>query len=1446
MRRRLNLYFLACLLGAVAVVGVGSHFLHGYQLRRNAEALRQKAERAAEAGQVQEALSEYRRYLTLVPTNGNAWGDYALLREREARSFQERRSVVETMDQALRLQPDREDVRKHLVHITMDLGQYGDAQHHLKKLREASPDDPELLYLQGRCLEGTGEYAAAAKQFEQVIKVDPKHVDSYVRLADLYRQRLNKAEKAPRLMDAMVEKNGSARAYVARARYYRQGGAGAPGDQDNVPLAYLGTEVAAALAVGGTGLNSFAPARAVFTGGPARATFPVGDQRLLYRAELDLAKARAAAPDDAEVLLESADLERSRGWLDQALALARRGLEVYPDDLRMYNKVADLCVLAGRRPEAIKYLRRGVEKLPKESQLSFRLADLLIQDGKQEEAAQLFAQLKKQGVDPAVLDYLDGRRKVEREEWLEASKVLEGAYPSLVRWPELARQTALLLGKCYEQLGDADQQYGAYRRVLTDDVHDPLWFVAADGVARALLAMNKVDEALDAYRRLAAHAPAARVVMVRLLIVRNLSMPEAERRWDEVDQFLTETVQLLPKSAEVRILQAQALAARSQFAEAKTLLTAAETELPGDVRLSVARAGLADAQGQSAATEALLDDAEKRLGDHVELRLARVRRLLRSGDAGAVKALGKFEEGAGGFSEADQQTLRRGLAEAYTVLDAPEQARRLWEQEAAKQPNDLGVRVRLFDLALQMKDEDAAGRLVGEIRRLEGEKGTLWRYCAAARLIAWPPENRKGLDEARALLATVAARRPGWHRVPVCEGRIDELSGNPDAAVRHYLRAIELGERNPAVLQTTIRLLYERNRFDEAYQVIKKLPEQTPLVQRLRQVVIDLSLRTKDADRGLVEARKAVSEKPDDYRSHLALGQVYWSLDRREEAEKSLRRSIELKDDAPEAWATLTRFLAQTGRKVDAEAAVRQAAGKLAGDKNRLALAECYAAVGQLDKAEGLYRAALAAAPDDPATLQAAALFALRTEKRDEAKQHLRRLMDLKKTAPGAAASARNLLALLTVADGGDYLPKRETLASLGFLNPSPENLANESPEDKRVRAAILALQPARSDREEAVRVLEEIAKKQPLTASDQFLLAQLYRSLGQWSKARTHMLALLDRGDVNIVHVAYYARWLLERGEAEDARPWVAQVEERQPGDWPAVELKARLLAAQQRGADAADLLTKYAEGKDAQQGTVASLLEQLGQTEAAGRLFEKFEAASKKPEATFLRAGFLARHGRLPAALDLCDRLRQTSPLEAVANFTIALLYQADPTEADLSRVERWLDEGIRAAGDKPRLRSALQESLAAVYNLQGRFQEAEDLYRRCLEQNGRDSVSLNNLAWFLAIKGRNLTEALALVQRAIDGVGPTSELLDTRAVVYLMQGDHARAVKDLEVVVADRPTGSAYFHLAQAHHAGKNTPAAREALQQALRLGLKEKDLHPLERDKFGQLRAALNVK
>jgi tetratricopeptide (TPR) repeat protein len=976
------------------------------------------------------------------------------------------------------------------------------------------------------------------------------------------------------------------------------------------------------------------------------------------------------------------------------------------------------------------------------------------------------------------------------------------------------------------------------------------------GQASALLTLGRADEALEEYRKVADQDPAARVTVARLLLTQNLRRPQEQRtqHWPEVDRALDEADQAMPNSIEVVILRADALAARGQLDQARDRLDQARDRQPSQVELWIALAHLAVSQGKPEAMLGVLDEARQQLGDRVELRLARTSYWGRRGGQEAPKALEQLGRDLDQFSAEDRLRLEDGLAGAFARLGDLDRAERLWTRVADQRPDDLRTANLLLDLAFQTGDMDAVQRAVDRLRRIEGEDGTLWRYGEVGRLTLLVRRgDTKPLGAARLMLAEVARRRPEWSRVPLLEAEIAELEGNPERAIEAYVRAIDRGEREPRAIRRVVGLLNARRRFAEADRVVQKLLEQAPPSGTLGQLAAEMSLRHQDQQRALELASRAVSSDSKDYRDHLWLGQLYLATGRRAEAGTALRRAVTLAGDAPETWVGYVEYLARTDPKdrpvslqtIQVEDAIHEARSKLPPDRASLALAHCYETTGHVDQAEGQFQAALAANPGDAAPLQAIAGFYARTGQATKAEPYLREILDPRtKASESQMAWARRQTALRLTAQGG-YPRIREALALID------RNLRahGESVEDQRLKALLLTQQPG--GRQEAIRIFEDLARRQPPTPDEKFLLAQFYEAGREWAKARELMLSLLASDGEDPLYLAAFTRSLLRQGQVDEADPWLTKLERLRPQDVQTVELKARALAARGQGAQAATMLKAYAQGKDVNRGRLAVLLEELGQLnatggkareadalfDAAGVMYSEYISQSKRPEATLLRAGFLARRGHLREALDLCEQARQTCPPEAIFQTSVEALYAAQEVDdEDCERVARWLEAAIQENPEsiQPRFK------LAFLRSRQGRYRDAEALYRQMIERGVSQGAPLNNLAWLLALQGsRESTEALELVNRAMAIDGPGPNLLDTRAVVHLALGRGDAALKDLERAVSIDPTAGVYFHLARAYLMSKDRSAAAAAWRKAKAAGLTAAALHPLERKIYEQV-------
>jgi hypothetical protein len=255
----------------------------------------------------------------------------------------------------------------------------------------------------------------------------------------------------------------------------------------------------------------------------------------------------------------------------------------------------------------------------------------------------------------------------------------------------------------------------------------------------------------------------------------------------------------------------------------------------------------------------------------------------------------------------------------------------------------------------------------------------------------------------------------------------------------------------------------------------------------------------------------------------------------------------------------------------------------------------------------------------------------------------------------------------------------------------------------------------------------------------------------------------------------------------------------------------------------------------------STAMLMEDLGFPKAADQLWRDY--ATRSADGVLGRAEFLGRQKQTAEGLDLLDTAWDQLPLERVlqSGVVIARNEGSMPSEATGSRLDQWFTKAKRL--DPGSVTIALLE--AELRELQGKSDEVETIYRGLL---GRDelpttqkAIVANNLAFYLT-KPDTIDEANGLITTAIEALGPHPDLLDTRGLIRLVQGDVEQSVADLEEAVL-APTAAKYLHLAQAQLSAEQLAAARRSLDQAKELGLESDRLSQSDRSRLEQVEAAL---
>jgi len=1376
-------------------------------VQRNADALRTRAESAESQGDFLTASSYYERYLGFVPTDYEAQIRYGLLRSDPAfaKTPRDEYRALLVLEKVLYREPDRHDLRRRVVQMSLDLELFANAEADLVNyLKPAFANDGELAELHGRCLEGKAKYREARGEYELAIAYAPSRVESYRRLARLLRRRSadvlraketpnEVAKKADGIVDAAVKANpDSSDAYLLRAEYRRM----------------------------------YAPSGA----GAAE----------------DVARARQIAPNAPDVLEAVAEEARRTGDTDTARSVLRTNRELHPDDWRAYRSLAAAEAASGRSDEALAVLRDGLSRLPHQPELLWQFADLLIRGGRRAEVDPVLEQLEKVGVPQAERDMFRARLLADAGEWLRAARLLDQIVPTLSARAgpaddtfaaRLATQGGLLHGLCYERLGDFDHAAAAYGRALARDAASA---VGRSGAARALAALGRHAEALDQFRQLVKAIdppPEVWLEYAQLALARNRQRDSAPTDWAEVEFALSKAnaaKSLLPAVVAAR---AEMLAARNQAPAAREEILAKFPDASTRPASAwVALAAVETAQGRDASASAILDEAFKSHADAIDLRLARGRLLVRSASPTLADDLRKLSSAAN-LSRDDQQRLLRELATLANAGNQPALAIELLQRLAKDVPNDVYCWIGMYEAAARGNDVALMEECVGNLRRIEGPDGVMWRFVRANLLLeAVVRGDRSVATEARTLLGEVAARRPNWPRVAVCEGRLDEAEGRTDAALAAYLRALKSASVELYALGRAVALLTDQRRYAAAYDLLRPFKDASVLPPELRKLGVELALRNRDKAGATRLAEGVLNERSREARDHVLLAKLATATGRPDAVLASLTAARDLAPGDPSVWYELVRQLAQTNQKERADTECEAAKKALSGPAGQVGIARCYEAAGRIDAAAEVYESAVKAGGNDPVIVQGFSEFLMRTGKIREAEPHLRRL-----AAGGAPADisawARRCLALVT-ALGGDASQAREAMALLS-AEAGPASQPSEAA-DRRTRATILAMRPIPQSRREALKILESLIEKQEALPEDYFLAAQLHETTGDWPRAKLRFQDLLRiTGGDSAAHLSFCARALLRHGESGPARPIVQRLAELEPSAFVTAELTARLLHAENKTTDAIRVLQRFSQKTGAELALIAGVLADLDASAAAEEMYRKLAGRSERAIDAVPLAQFLVKGRRWAEAMDVCERAWGEVPPMALADVAVAAVSEASPPDpALLARLERRVEGSLQRVPDSV----AMLASLAAVRNFQGRFEEAEQLYRRALAREPKLVVALNNLAWLLSLRSGRAAEALDLLRRAADITGEDPSLLDTRGVAYLTlrQGDALeRAAQDLETVTAAMPNPASFFHLAQAYFAAGRRKDADQAWRRAKTLGLNPDVLHPLERPAYTRL-------
>ncbi|MHB8972306.1 MAG: tetratricopeptide repeat protein [Pirellulaceae bacterium] len=1283
--RTFNLRLVLWLAGILMVVAVSMHYLHRYQVRRNAGVyLTLATEKDAVARDetvagperlkaAEAALQHYRRYLALDPLNLQARAAYGKLLfaagdlpkayfqfERVLRTGPNDPADEEEVQQLQKLQ---DEIRRMQVVVAMNVQRYSDAIVHLQPLLDqAGGKDSILLEQLAVCENESGKYEDASKTLDAAIANAPTQLSAYRRKMDLQRSRLKDWASARETLGGMIAANPqNADALLLHAEYLLSDKDANEKDSSarDQRLAKATQDCADALTLEPENV-----------GGLVLAAECARHSALRARQNAVSARQQNKADEASELSKQASELFR------QARELLRKSIAIKSDIPQLYLQLANIELLANDedRAKALDVakdtIREGIAAIPdktRNADLRWQLANWLIGSSKDnapnaKELQGIMAELKKELPDSAAVTFLEAKQLLEDQKWSEARRVLETVRPGLSQQPELQMQADMLIALCSQRLGDNDLWLTAVRQKLDAN---PLDVAARRDYADALLNVGRWLEALREYDQLAGRLGAQMPLDMAkqyFLLKRGaiLQQPRASRNWAPLTAMLDQVEATAPTDPWVPIMRAElaltienseeppkvaATPEGNQVAEqtpvpakevAKKILEAACLKTPNEQTLWMARLDLALQQKDSEEVARLLSEMEKNFGDTVDVRLAKARVLVDQKGKEAVPELAAFAANLDQItSPSDRYQLYSQLTRLCMSAGSPAQGLVYGRQAAKLAPNSLQIRMFLLQVARSAQDVKAAEQIAAEIEKLEqGGAVTLFsqavceltRYAfeqARAAEKSKTPQDAAAMAEAREAkqmadealqaarnkLLQAAQKRPNWPQVPVLLGTIvelqkketdstAELQEKENDVLAYFMRAIDLGTRDAAIVMRVASILVRGGQRDLADEVVRKSEEQGGVESLdIAFLASRIAASREDYDRALEKVEIPIAAGARSADVFLFKGRLLAIRGDLDGARKSIQEAIDVdpKDDV--AYLVMVELLANeakaleladkkdeaTAKRAEAENVLAAATQNVAPEKLAQTIALCRDLLGQTEEAVKLFDTAVEQSPNDPGLLLAAANFYAKDSAFwEKAKPILTRLANGELTLPNNSdipAKARRQL-IVILGRSNDYQSFLEALR-LSDLNLQADP-NSELAVDLEMRAQLLVSRGLRSLQKQALELLERRAKLRPEPALEtQFQQAQLYLALGEWVEGRSLMAEVVSAARTSAekaggtsadayrrfaAYVNAHINALLDHDEVTDAQLWTAAWKRVDPKALQAAILEARALVPKRR----------------------------------------------------------------------------------------------------------------------------------------------------------------------------------------------------------------------------------------------------------------------------------------
>ena len=834
-----------------------------------------------------------------------------------------------------------------------------------------------------------------------------------------------------------------------------------------------------------------------------------------------------------------------------------------------------------------------------------------------------------------------------------------------------------------------------------------------------------------------------------------------------------------------------------------------------------------------------------------------VRELRRASDSGypevevvpllsrAMVLSGDFDGVIAAFSErqlgdsAAQARLLANVGDAHLAKANVEDARKFFEAAHQQNPQDVMVMVGLSRSKLFAGDLDGA-------------------LADADAALALKPDTH----EAHALKADVyAARNEPAEAIAALEAAV---KAEPRATNYHF---------------ALISLLLQQDRFDDAETRLAdmvKVAPRDPSTLYLKAFVDFRRDRVTAARDGVEEVLRLM---PGHLPAELLAGSIYLRLNDHVRAQAHLERVLARAPGQPLARRLMAASLLASGETVRARETVEPLLGSGTDDPTTMTLAgQIFLASGDFSQASDYFARVSTANPDDIQARTRLGVARLAGGDTEQALADLEAASGLDDTM--GQADVALILAHLRNREFDKALKAQAELERKQPDNPQTHNLKGGillgmqdldgarvaferamelNPEFVAAAVNLARIDVAQGRQDDAKQRFEAIIARNPARPDPYLLLAQLQAQTGSTpADVRATIERSVAANPTARAPKIALARHQIGNNEAVRARTLAQELVASEPDEPQGLAVLAQAQMATGERQQAISTLNRLVRAQPQNPGPLLALADaQRASDDRASAEQSVRRALALRPdmiEAQGRLVGLLVETQRNPDAVNVARQIQSQRPdlplgfsLEGDVQVAGGNWEQAIPPFEQALERSRTADVSVKLhraqvrAGkpdDAARTAQALLEQqpedvlmrtyLAEYALAQGRFGDAEGLYRKIIEIQPNNALALNNLAW---VAGQlKHPDAIPLAERAHALAPDNAAILDTLGMLQMEQGDHEQGLSNLRKAVDNAPNLAALrLNLARSYiKVDRKADAGRE-LDEVIRLAPEGSPLH-----------------